>query len=357
MRRGANIWVLGLVIMVFSSCVKDDINLPESNDPVFTLTGSLGNEQLDIVAGDDGFYMNTYTDVSHGVNVFSGMLSDGNSSVEIGIYDGNLDQNNVTTVGVIKQSNDWAWSVGQDLVIFSKGMFPNHHMINQITWTIDGAFAGTNTVKISEPGVYNVCAHVLFNDGTSGILCNDIIVGFVRNANFRMRHYASQSGELNLWLDEVQGTLSTISWYIDGELVSKSQEYSGNISSDQHLVTVEVNFTNGTQRIKSMVVDGTVSGHFIDDFTGFEQCIQNVVKRDYNWKINARWNGINYSSVYADNSNSTITVNDMTYYGLNSNGKKVYKLDVTVDGKVRRIGTTADESITFNTVFGLELSE
>ena len=182
-------------------------------------------------------------------------------------------------------------------------------------------------------------------------------MGYVRNANFRMRHYASQTGELNLWLDDVLGSIETVNWFIDGEQVSKSTEYSGNISPAEHLVTVDVQFENGAHRTKSMMIDGTVSGHFIDDFTGFEQSIQNVIKRDYNWVVKVRSNGLEYSSLFADNSSSVLDIQNVEYYGLNSNGKKVYKIQASVNGLVRKLGTTEDQPISFNTTFGLEIAE
>lgn len=350
------VWIAMLAI-VFSSCRKEDISLPESNDPVFMLDGSFGTDSISMVAGDDGIYMNTFTDVKNGVSIFSGKLGDANRSVEIGIYDGNIDQDVITPLNVIKQSNKWAFSSGQDLVIFSKGMFPNHQMIDQITWTVNGVFAGINTVKISEPGVYDICAMVSFHDGTSGSLCNEIIVGFARNGNFRMRHYVNQMGELNLWLDEVIGDVESIKWYIDGDVVSKKPEYTGVFSGDQHLVTVEVDFVNGASRTKSMLVDGMVSGHFIDDFTGFEQAVQNVVHRDYNWVVKIIDNGEEYSSMYTDNSNSQIEIQDIKYYGLNADGKKVYKLIANVNAKVRKIGSSIDSEVSFTTTFGLEIAE
>lgn len=357
MKRRGGIVVLAVIAFLMSSCTREEIILPESNDPVFKLEGSFGNEEIEMVAGDNGMFMHSFTNTSNGVSIFSGKLSDGNTSVEIGIYDGNIDQDKVTPLSVIKQSDEWAFSSGQDLVIFSKGMFPNHQLIDQITWTVNGVFAGTNTVKISEPGVYDVCAMVSFHDGTNSNLCNEIIVGFARNANFRMRHYANQSGELNLWLDDVLGEIESMKWYIDGEFVGKKLDYAGTITSDLHLVTVEVDFVNGTSRTKSMIVDGSVTGHFIDDFTGFEQCIQNVVHRDYNWVVKITDDGSEYSSLFADNSNSVMEIEDIQYYGLNSSGKKVYKIVASVNGKVRKIGSSIDQQVSFNTTFGLEIAE
>ena len=357
MNKIGKIAFCGLLLLVSTACNKVENALPESNDAVFHIEGAFGNDELFMVAGDDGMYMHTHTDISNGVKIFSGDLTDGNLSVEIGLYDGNVDQDNPIPLSVVEQSDKWAFHSGQDIVIFSKGMFPNHSSIDEISWTINGMFAGINTVKINQTGVYDVCAMVTFNDGTMTSLCNEIIVGFARNGNFRMRHYASQTGELNVWLDEVLGEIDEIEWKINGEVVSKNLEYSGNISLEQHLVTVEVSFVNGAQRTKSMVVDGMVSGHFIDDFTGFEQSIQNVIQRDYNWVVKVQHNGDEFSSLYADNQYALMQIDDITYYGLNSAGNKVYKISATINGTLRKLGTNQEEELSINTVFGLEIDE
>ena len=52
-------------------------------------------------------------------------------------------------------------------VIFSKGMFPNHSSVDEISWTVNGVFEGINTVKINEPGVYDVSVAVTDNDGST----------------------------------------------------------------------------------------------------------------------------------------------------------------------------------------------
>ena len=357
MKSRGKILLWGMLLLFSAACTKVEHALPEYNDPVFRVDGNFGGDDLQMVAGDDGMYMHTFTEVKNGVNIFSGELSDGNLSVEIGLYNGNVDQDKPTPLTIVQQSEEWAHHSGQDLVIFSKGMFPNHSSVDEISWTVNGVFAGINTVKINEPGVYDVCAMVTFNDGTVSSLCNEIIVSFSRNGNFRMRHYASQTGELNVWLDDVLGDIDEIQWKIDGGIVGKNQEYSGYITPEQHLVTVEVSFVNGAKRTKSMIVDGMVSGHFIDDFTGFEQCIQNVIHRDYNWVIRVKQGNDQYCSLYPDNSNSEMEIEDISYYGLNDAGNKVYKIAATVNGKLRKVGSNTDKIISINTLFGLEIVE
>ena len=222
---------------------------------------------------------------------------------------------------------------------------------------VNGTFAGINMVKIKESGVYEVCAFVTFTDGNSTSLCNQLLVGFERNGNFKIRHYSSQSGELNLWMEDIQGEVDSVSWFVDDELVGSAMEYSGIVSSEQHAIKAVVVFTNGAKRTRSMVVDGLLSGHFIDDFTGFEQNLQNMVLRDYNWVLNVNSNGTLYSSLCVDNSNSHIEIDDISYYGLNSDGRKVYKISAKFEGVVKNTNSGVTKAVSINTVFGLEIPE
>jgi hypothetical protein len=357
MKQIGNIVLGGLLLLFSVACSKDDITLPESNDPVFRAEGTFGADGLDLIAGDNGMYMHTFTGLNNGVKVFSGELTDGNFGLQIGLYDGDVDMTSSIPLNVIKQSDNWAFESGQDLAIISKEMFPNHLLIDEIIWMVNGVFAGSNTLKIDESGVYEVCALVTYVDGSSSVLCNELSVGFERNGNFKLRHYSSQSGELSLWMEDIVGEVDSVSWFVDNEFVGSGSDYSGIVTAEQHSIEAKVIFTNGARRNRSMIVDGLVSGHFIDDFTGFEQDLQNMITRDYNWIVKLQSNGDEYSSLYADNSNSTIEVDDVSYYGLNSAGNRVYKITATFNGTLRRLGSNQNKALSINTVFGLEIVE
>ena len=158
-------------------------------------------------------------------------------------------------------------------------------------------------------------------------------------------------------MEDIQGEVDSVSWFVDDELVGSAMEYSGIVSSEQHAIKAVVVFTNGAKRTRSMVVDVLLSGHFIDDFTGFEQNLQNMVLRDYNWVLNVNSNGTLYSSLCVDNSNSHIEIDDISYYGLNSDGRKVYKISAKFEGVVKNTNSGDTKVVSINTVFGLEIVE
>jgi len=83
--------IAGIGIILLTSCTKNKIEIPESNDPVFTLEGTFEGDSISLIAGDNNAFMHTMTYNENGVNLYSGQITDGNFSVKLGVYDGYLD--------------------------------------------------------------------------------------------------------------------------------------------------------------------------------------------------------------------------------------------------------------------------
>ena len=90
--KRANIIAYCCLIMIsLASCKKDEVVLPESNDPIFRVDGTFDGQNFSLIAGDNNAYMHTMTEIVNGVEVFSGNLSNGDFSVEMGVYNGLVD--------------------------------------------------------------------------------------------------------------------------------------------------------------------------------------------------------------------------------------------------------------------------
>ena len=83
-------YVVACCLMILASCSKEQVVIPDGNDPVFTVEGSLGGEELSLTAGDYNAYMHTTTKLVQGVRVFTGELTDGSTSIELGIWNINI---------------------------------------------------------------------------------------------------------------------------------------------------------------------------------------------------------------------------------------------------------------------------
>lgn len=339
----------------FSSCKKEKVEDPlDENTPVFSATGTIGTESFSVHAGLDNFFMNTSSNSVNGVDFYSGKLGDGNFELEMGIYDGNIDINSSNFYQELPENLSFAMEPLEPLAFLSKDLLPNNMFIEEIKWYIDGLFAGLNNVTISKPGKYNVCALVTFTDGTYGNLCNEMILGYTENASCQILHYLTPEGELQVWVEEDQELVQTVKWFVDGQFVSDDTELMYSTDEENHTVKAEIVFQNGVQRVKSILIDGSLSGKFIDDFTVFENSA-NAVSWDFRAYISLKKDGKQYISSNTPNQLSSVHILSITYFGKNSAGKSVFKIIVDVSCQLKEISTNEILPFICSTEFGIEI--
>jgi len=348
-----------LLIFGFSSCRKETIEdpIPEQT-PVFTAIGSFSGNSFEIIAGEDNATMQTLTRVENGVKLYSGILGDNYESIELGIHEGNIDLASLSDLNSFTGSLQFARIPSAPLLMLSKDLLPNSMMIDQIKWYVNGVFAGIDDVEIIYPGKYNICAEVIFYDGMQSTLCNEMIAGYHLNASYKLTHYLNQTGSLKVWLDEATESISSVDWLVDDVLHCQGEMLNiGEIGLKSHKITSRVTFTNGVIRTRSILVDGSLSGKFIEDFSIFEKEIINEVFWDYTVLIKYKKDGITYSTAEADNSNASIIVNDITYFGLNSSGNQVFKCNASVNCFVTNPSNGELLPLNFNTQLGVEIKD
>lgn len=354
-----NISLLFLISILTFSCKKKEIeNIPKGNEPVFKATGTINGEAFSLVAGDNNAYMYSYTEKVNGVNKFTGKLSDNSTEIELGIFDGNVDSAPLSLAQLLTDSLIWDIVSGQPLITLSKDDFPNAFKIHSIQWFSDNIPIGIDVVNITEPGKYNILALVTFDDGKTASLRNELIVGYKTNANYTLRFNLFPSGDVNTWIDIDKGTVASIKWSIDGEELEVTDDnIITNLDDEQHEISATVLFTNGVIRTKSIHIDGSLNGNNIPDFSDLEFSTSNItaVPRDYKTKLIVRKNGTEYRSDFLGNSSGSIKIKDIQYFGVNSNGKDVYKLSATITTNLKNMSTTTIQAINFETVFGIEV--
>lgn len=354
-------WLVPVLVTtaVLFSCQKDKVELPESNDPVFQAEGVLGGESFKIVAGDNGAYMYTMTLEDNGVSVFTGRISDENFSLEMGIYDGNLDQpGHVPVEELTAASPRFANGTPGELIRLSKNMLMSltqSQMIEKIDWYVNDVWVGENEATINEPGRYKVCGHIFFEGGVDEMLCNDVLVGYEIGANCMIDFSVGQQGALEASVNGLGDNVSSVNWYVDSVFVSSEMSLQTSLDPSFHIVTAEVLFENGVRRTKSVLAHGLYSLRGANDFTIFEYQAPALLPRDYNIRLLIEKDGKKYSSMLAENKNSTITVLDIEYYGKNDQGNDVYKVTAIVSATVRETTTLKTMPVSFTTQFGVEI--
>lgn len=349
---------LSIPLFLFSCKKKEVDGLPEGNDPVFKVEGTVDGQSIALFAGEDNAYMYTFTEKVNGVNKFTGKLSDGSTEIEFGVFDGNLDSYPLISIDQIVDSIEWAIDPTHPLAKLSNFSFVNADKINSIDWYSDNVFMGTNYVEIDQPGKYNICALVTFNDGTQSQLCNEIILGYQTKANFTLRYNLFPNGDLNTWVDVESGTIADVEWTMDNEELNEDESsITTNIDNESHQVTAKVTFTNGVIRTKSFLVDGSLNGNNIQDFSLFELTAINKQsdKRDFDALLIVKKNNIEYRSDFTNNPSGSITASKIEYYGLNAQGKKVYKITGTINCQLKNMNSGAVVPVNFDATFGIEI--
>ncbi|GEM_PF-582222 len=358
---GRKIVVLStLSLLSLTACKKDIVEIPEANDPVFRTSGTMGAETFEIVAGDNGAYMHTMTLVENNVDVFSGRISDGTFSVEMGIYDGNVDMPAVQPALLIGNlSPSFSLDSEQPLIKLSKAELASMaagQYIDQIEWFVNGDFVGLNEAVITRPGKYEVCAEIMYLDGATASLCNEIIAGYELSANYMIDFSIAEAGALTASIDNMGNEMSAVKWFVDGDEIWSGEFCQTSVTAGPHILTSEVRFVNGVTRRKSALIDGSNWQHACNDFTIFEfQAPTPIDARDFNVRLLIERNGKQYSSELVNNENSSVSITGIEYYDDNANGNPVYKISADVDAMVREVGTMKNVPVSFSTIFGIEI--
>ena len=343
-----------LVLVVASSCKKDTIEIPESNTPIFRVDGTIDGENFQLIAGDNDVYMHTMTLEENGVSVFSGKIEGSDLSIEIGVYDGNIDfvtktPEPTTILPVFSQIS------AAPLTILSKDAFDNSQYIASVKWYVDGSYVGLNNYAIYAPGSYAVCAEIAFFDGAEKKVCDKLIVGYNHNANCELSADILGGGLVSIIPSNMTSEIDFIDWYVDSVYVGQSLEFESNISILLSTVTADIHFANGVIRTKSVVLNGYDPYKVVNDFTIFENESSGLIPRDFNIRIVVTQNGEVFHSDLANNSSSKVVIHAVDYFGLNDAGNTVLKVSGTIGGKLRHPVTGSEINLNMNIVFGVEV--
>lgn len=360
MRERVNTYVLlcAVGLLTLGSCDKVTVELPVPNDPVFILDGTLSGEDFHLVAGDNNAYMHTNSEMVNGVKLYSGELSDGNVSVELGIFDGLVDKPGHVTIDELQNiTPTFAKISDEPLVVLSKYMLGKNQNIASIEWYVNNTLAGNEEAVISEPGKYDVCAFITFQSGDIESLCDEIIVGYNRSSNCSIDFEAQQGFVIANIENSAGSTITDVIWSLDDDIIiGQGTTIDTQLSPEIHHLKAEVHFSNGVVRTRTVLVDGSNENNNVDDFSVLETTsTYNGLDQDFNIRLRIKADGRTYLSEYADNENSNLMITGIEFYGKNDNDKDVYKVSGVVEAVVMEVTTEKMVPITFSTVFGVEI--
>lgn len=342
-----------LILIVLFSCKKEAITPedPIAESPVFSAHGTIGTEAISVQAGVEGAYMSTYTELQNGVEVFTGYLQ-GANSVKLGIHNGQIGQSDPGSTGVLI-TGAFTDSMPDDLINLTTASLTNASAINYISYSVDGVNVG-NTLQISEPGVYNVCSNVYFNDGSNKEVCNEMILGYFDLDPFVLTHYTPIAGVLSASIS-ASTTITSVNWYIDGSPITDGTNLNVPIASGLHILKAVILFQDGVIRERSVIVDGNNSDRFLEDISIHQTLIDPYLNYDYKAELEVLLNGVTYRHK-RNSGEGSIAIQDVFYYGKNAAGKNVYKVIGTITTPVVS-DTGIEKMANLNIQFGIEVDQ
>jgi hypothetical protein len=314
-----------VLTLFFTSCKKELVEIPESNQPVFSINGSIGEENIKIEVDENLANFKSSYDIIEGVKFFKGTLTHSDFELEIGLFDGNIDKSSLTLQDLSKISELAVLENSTEQLFYvNKYYFNNPEYISKIEWYVNSVFYSENSISINTPGKYAICAKIYFEDQTNKIVCNDVILGYHKNAVFSLEHSLDQTNKLNAWIYQSNVPVSSVDWYIDGVFECTCIQLEKVIDANLHEVKAVINFQNGVKRTRTILVDGNESKRSIIDFAFLENLSDR--KSDYKVKVKFKKNGDIFQSDIIENNVNKFVLEEIKYIGLDENSNNVYSL-------------------------------
>lgn len=349
-----HLYYLLITSLVLLSCKKELDEIPESNSPIFFINGTIGENVIDLKV-DEGIanFESNELDVN-GVKFFNGTLISSDFELEIGLFDGNLDQSSIS-VNDLKNLPQLSFiqTNSSDLFYANKYYFNNPQIISSIEWFVNGAFYCNNTISINQPGRYSICAKVIYIDQSENTICNDVILGYKKTAVFSLEYELESNNNLYAWIYEDNATVSSVSWYVDGQFECNCLVLTKQLDNQVHEIKANISFINGTKRTRTIIVDGDNDKKSIIDFAFLENLAD--VKNDFKAKIKYKEGGVEYSSDEVNNSDGKFEVKEIRYVGKDANANDVYCFKGTIQALVKSTTNNETKSINLDVSWGLIL--
>lgn len=333
MKRLFLIAFLGLFTV--TACKKEKFDLPgdsASEEPVFSVRGTIGQQEIDMVAGIDGAYQETSVLILNGIEHFTGKMLKDSKAFTLSVSNGNIGLVPVlsdvipSTLSFAYPSEVW-FSIGHQTL-------PNSQQIQSVNFSVDGVPSGSS-VNVLTPGFHTVCADVVFLDGTSRSICNKLLLGYKDHGEFLVRHN-SQAGNnvTNLWLESASTPIAGVKWHVNDQHVSDDLHLVLDSGSGVVSVKAVVAFTNGLVREHIVLVDTDAEGRYFPDMENYKTSIEQTYLNDFKVSVIYQDNTKVFSGHATPDIPGDFIVNSISFFQQKPNGNKVYKVSGTINGQL-----------------------
>jgi hypothetical protein len=343
-----------LILISLISCKKEINEIPESNQPIYFIEGEIDGENVFFEVDDELVTFQSSTEIINGVDFFKGNITSNDIDLEIGLFDGNIDKtSSLTEILSNIQSINFSDFKEMDLLNLNKYLFINPEVISKIEWFVNGNFHSLNTLKITEPGKYELCAKCYFTDQTIETICNDVILGYKKNTKFSLDYKIDENKTLNASINSYGESIETINWYIDDVFYSSDLILTNKIDQKVHKIKALINFKNGVSRTRTILVDGNENKHSMLDFGFFEN--ENKYSNDFKLKMNLKIGGIQYFSNLIDNNSNHFELSEISFIGVDENSYKHYVLKGNLNANLFASQTSEIKNVNLSISWGIVL--
>lgn len=332
MKKLLTITLLGLTLL--AGCKKEEFDLPEesiSETPIFSVKGTIGETPVDMVAGVDGAYMETSVKLFNGIEFFTGKMLKDSQAFTLSVSNGQIGLTPAFPMA-IPSSVLFAYPL-QTWMTASHQALPNADKIQSINFTVNGVSLG-NYLSISSPGFHNICADIVFYDGSTHTVCNKVLLGYKDYGGFVVGQSMQAGNSTNLWLETASTPVQSVKWFVNDQLYSENQEIVVAPGNGVVQVKAVVTFVNGLVREHTVLVDTDGEGRIFPDFESFKTAVEEVYYHDFRISVTFQ-DDLNALSGYATaDLPGEFIVNSVSLFNEKLNGNKVYKVVGTINGKM-----------------------
>lgn len=317
------------------ACQKEEFQKPEepaSETPVFSVRGTVGENQIDMTAGVDEAYQETAVMNINGIDFLSGKMIKGSSVFSLAISSGEIGVT-PTFSTMTTPSLSFAYAEQNWYTVSHQGL-PNSQQIKSITYSLDGMEIGSN-VSILSAGFHTICANVVFNDGTVRTVCNKLLLGYKDLAGYKIKFNPQQgAGTTNLWLESSSTPIAGVKWYVNGELTSEQQQMSLNPGAGVVSVKAVTTFINGIVREHEVLVDTDGQGRYMLDMETYKTTVEQIYFNDFKVQMSFQNDTDVFKSYASIDNPGSFAVHSISLFKQQPNGNKIYKVSGTINGNV-----------------------
>jgi hypothetical protein len=327
-------YIVFIGVFFFTACKKEEFELPDesvSETPIFKIEGTIGNQSVNFVAGVDSAFQQTSIEMLNGINYFTGKMTKGNTQLSLSISDGKIGLTPTITdfsasnlLMSHTDSSPWFSATLQNL--------PYSQYIQSVNYTVNGMQTGSN-IDIISKGYHQICANVMFTDGTSRSICNTVLLGYKDHGSFNVKYAKQSGGETNLWIEPAENQVESVKWFVND--VYHSDGIQSMIGSNYGIAKIKaaVTFQNGITREHTVIVDTYEGLRNFVDMESLKTMTSNQQYNDFKLSIGFQNESGIYTS-YATNENpGSFQLDGVTLYKTKPNGNKIYKVSGTINSK------------------------